>query len=543
MVSVERRAGRPWRVLWAKRASRKREQATVRGFERLPARIFDFTTGGRRDLYFAILHVFNDANERLETSLLLEQVRSRLFETGYTDPVEEAEVETALRHLESLFLVESSQSYTAVYATAAEFERKNVQYTLTVRGEAEFAGVRLVLERLRERGALQTAVLDAIADRLDGLHALQADEDPGLDSRVFTTLQELEGHLDSLRDNTKRFNNELQRLLRSEGADLDTFHEVKRATVGYLDAFVDNLEQRARTIADALTRVEGRGVERLLERALNGANLPPSATEAVRAEWSQARRAKWSGLRLWFAPTEDGQEGVRRLHEVARRAIGSLLESLERITESRRRASSTAEDLRTAARWFAAADSTEDTHRLWSALTGLSPARHAVSGHADGELIPAGTSWSRADPVPVSANLRSSGRSGRVARTARVRDVAATARIRKERALAQRAQVERARRLLATDGPVRLSAFAELDHEVFEELLALLGRALSEPADGDGDRRALTSDGRLEIVLSAQPDDREARLRTPRGILTGPDHMVSIHVLGGALAAEAKERP
>lgn len=114
----------------------------VYGFERLPTRVFDFTTGNRRDLYFATLHVFNDAGERLET---------------------------ALRHLESLGLVESSQSYTASYATAAEFERKNVQYTLTARGEAEFAGVRLVLERLKERGALKAAVLEAITDRLGAL--------------------------------------------------------------------------------------------------------------------------------------------------------------------------------------------------------------------------------------------------------------------------------------------------------------------------------------------------------------------------------------
>ena len=508
----------------------------MHGFERLPARIFDFTSGNRRDLYFAILHVFNDANERLETALPLEQVHTRLPETGYAEPTGEDEVEAALRHLESLGLVESSQSYTAAYATAAEFERKNVQYTLTARGEAEFAGVRLVLERLRERGALQTAVLDAIADRLDALYVLAADEDPGADSRVFTTLQELEGHLDSLRDNTKRFNNELQRLLRAEGNDLGTFHEVKRATVGYLDAFVDHLEERARTIADALARVEGRGVERLLERALSGANLPPSATERVRADWLESRRARWSGLRLWFEPTAEGQEGVRRLHEVARRAIGALLEALERITESRRRSSSTVEDLRTAARWFAGAGSEEELHRLWSALTGLSPARHAVSGHADDELVAPGTPWAQAEPVPVSPNLRSSGRSGRVARTARVRDVEETARRRRERALAQRAEVERARRLLATDGPVRLSAFGALDHDLFEHLLTLLGQALSEPAGGDGTRRALTSDGRLEIVLYPPPDGREARLRTPRGVLTGPDHVVSIHVPGTGAA-------
>lgn len=51
------------------------------------------------------------------------------------------------------------------------------------------------------------------------------------------------------------------------------------------------------------------------------------ATETVRADWSRTRRAKWSGLRLWFAPIEEGQAGVRRLHEVARGhrfAVGDL---------------------------------------------------------------------------------------------------------------------------------------------------------------------------------------------------------------------------
>lgn len=505
----------------------------MQDFERLPARIFDFTTGGRRDLYFAILHVFNDANERLETALLVEQVHARLPGTGFTEPADEAEVDTALRHLESLELLESSQSYTASYATAAEFERKNVQYTLTARGEAEFAGVRVVLERLKEKGALQTAVLDAIADRLDTLHALLGEDDPSSDSRVLTALQELEGHLDSLRDNTKRFNNELQRLLRSDGADLDTFHEVKRATVGYLDEFVDRLEERARTIADALARTESHGLERLLERALSGANLPPSATDRVRADWVASRRAKWSGLRLWFAPTEDGQEGVRRLHEVARRAIGALLETLERITESRRRASSAAEDLRTAARWCAGAVSEEEIAGVWSALTGLSPARHAVLGHEDPELVAPGTPWAEADPVPVSPNLRSSGRSGRVARTARVRDVSDIVQRRRERALVQQAEAEQALRQLVTEGPVRLSSFGQLEHELFEHLLSLLGQALAEPPLGDGTRRALTADGQLEIVLGPAPHGRTATIHTPRGQFHGPDHEVSIGVPGG----------
>ncbi|MBE2997704.1 TIGR02677 family protein [Nocardiopsis sp. HNM0947] len=503
------------------------------GFERLPPRVFDFTSGNRRDLYFAILHVFNDANERLETALLAEQVHARVPGTGFAEPVDEDTVGIALRHLESLDLLESSQSYTASYSTAAEFERKNVQYTLTAQGEAEFAGIKLVLDRLKEKGALQTAVLDAIGDRLHTLYSLLEPGAAGTDSRVFTALQELEGHLDSLRDNTKRFNNELQRLLRSEGADLDTFHEVKRATVGYLEEFVENLEVRAHTIADALARVEALGVEPMLERALAGANLPPSATDRVRADWLAGRRAKWEGLRLWFAPTAEGQEGVRRLHEVARRAIGALLETLERITASRRRSSSTAEDLRTAARWCAGAVSEEELPLVWSSLTGLSPARHAVLAHDDAELISPGTPWTDADPVPVSPNLRSSGRSGRVARTARVRDVGETVERRRERALAEQAEADQALRLLSTDGSVALSSFGTLEHTLFEHLLSLLGRALSEPPSSDGLRRALTSDGRLEIVLGPpSPDSGSATLRTPLGEFTGPDHTVSIGVPG-----------
>ncbi|MDQ0717552.1 hypothetical protein QFZ55_007004 [Streptomyces luteogriseus] len=55
------------------------------------------------------------------------------------------------------------------YRTAEEYERRNLQYSLTRRGEAALAGVRHALEVLASTGALQTAVLEAIADRLDEL--------------------------------------------------------------------------------------------------------------------------------------------------------------------------------------------------------------------------------------------------------------------------------------------------------------------------------------------------------------------------------------
>src|SRR5256885_9987575 len=51
----------------------------------------------------------------------------------------------------------------------------------------------------------QTAVLDAIAQHLDDLYRL-LDDDASSDRRIYATLAGLEGHLDALRTNTKRFN-------------------------------------------------------------------------------------------------------------------------------------------------------------------------------------------------------------------------------------------------------------------------------------------------------------------------------------------------
>lgn len=62
---------------------------------------------------------------------------------------------------------------------------------------------------LASTGALQTAVLEAIADRLDEL-CLLSGEPASADRRIFTTLRELEGHLVALLENTKAFNGELQ---------------------------------------------------------------------------------------------------------------------------------------------------------------------------------------------------------------------------------------------------------------------------------------------------------------------------------------------
>ncbi|MFJ6737461.1 TIGR02677 family protein [Streptomyces sp. NPDC091279] len=502
---------------------------------RVPPEMFRFTTGEKADLNGAVLEAFGVAGEHLETTLGIDAVRERLRAVGWIADLADEELHDALKRLVKWELLDVVHNHAENYRTAEEYERRNLHYSLTRKGEAALAGVRHALEVLASTGALQTAVLEAITDRLDELTVL-AGEPAAADRRIFSTLRELEGHLEALVENTKAFNGQLQRLLRTEGVDLEVFREVKAATVAYLQEFLVNLDRRGETVAAAVARVEERGVAVLRQRALRGAELPPMPGEDPAAGWLESRRARWSGLRAWFLPDDGARPRIEQLHDIARRAIVSLLQVLERINESRRRSSSAVQDFRELARWFAAAPEEDDLHRLWATAFGLGPARHAHLAHPDPELIPSAHSWSEAPAVEVSALLRTSGRTERFTRTGRVRDVTAVRAERAERARAQRAELARAWQALETEGPVRLSSFGALEPEVFDHLLDLLGRALAAPSDASGLRRATTADGRAEVVLSPPPDTRRAVLHTARGTLTGPDYVVHIVAAGAAAA-------
>lgn len=505
---------------------------------RVPTEMFRFATVERAELYTAVLHAFGEANERLETALGLDDVRTRLAGVGWLEPLPDDDLTETLGRLVTWQLLDVVQDNAGTYRTAAEYERRNLQYSLTRRGEAAFAGVQHALATLASTGALQTAVLDAIADRLGELAVLLGD-DTSADRRVFTALSELEGHLDALRNNTKQFNGELQRLLRVDGADADTFSDVKAATVAYLEEFLTDLDHRAHVIGDGVARVEGFGVAVLQHRALLGAELPTHLGTDPAPEWLEHRRTRWEGLQAWFRPTAGEVPRVEQLHTVARRAVVTLLQALDRITESRRRASSAVADFRELARWFAAAPTDADCHRLWATAFGAASARHAHLHHADPELVAPGTTWAEAPSVPVSALLRTSGATERVTRTGRVRDVAALKADRARRAATERAELDAAWAQLDTDGPVRLSSLRELDHAAFARLLDLVGRALASPPH-DGRRRAVTGDGRVEIVLRHPADGTQAVLVTPRGTFRGPDLVLEIRTTGVRESAVAR---
>jgi uncharacterized protein (TIGR02677 family) len=506
---------------------------------RVPPDMFRFTGAEHAGLYVSVLQAFGEANERLETALGIDDVRVRLRAVGWLDMVEDDDLAKALEQLRAWKLVDVIQNHSENYRTASEYERRNLQYSLTRRGEAAFAGVLHAMSVLVSTGALQTAVLDAISDRLGDL---ARELDGTSDRRVFTTLTELEGHLEALRTNTTQFNGELQRLLRVDGTDLATFQEVKASTVAYLQEFLTDLDQRAHTIATRIGVIEARGVAMLHQRALLGAELPTLSGTDPGPAWLEHRRARWEGLRAWFLPMDGTAPRVDQLHLVGRRAIITLLQVLDRIVESRRRASSAVVDFRELARWFTVVPAQDDLHRLWSTMFGLSSARHAHLAHPDPELVSASTSWQEAPGVPVSALLRSAGRTERFSRTGRVRDVAALRIARAERARIERAELDAAWSMLDTGGPVRLSGIARLDHAVFERLLDVLGRALSSALDRDGARRATTTDGQVEIVLRSPRDGSTARITTPRGAFTGPDYEIDVSANGQRPARRAGGR-
>jgi Protein of unknown function (DUF2397) len=95
---------------------------------RVPPEMFRFTQGDRADLYVSMLHAFGEANERLETSLGLDDVRARLRSVGWLDVLADDDLTGALGQLRQWNLIDVIQNHAEDYQTASEYERRNLQY-------------------------------------------------------------------------------------------------------------------------------------------------------------------------------------------------------------------------------------------------------------------------------------------------------------------------------------------------------------------------------------------------------------------------------
>ncbi|MBW3614173.1 MAG: TIGR02677 family protein [Actinobacteria bacterium] len=504
----------------------------------LPPELFAFTSGNLRELHTAVLSVFQDAAV-LQPALRFDHVRSALESAGWDEPVTDDQLRFSLDQLVGWHLLDVMQDHAAHYATPEEFERRNLQWSLTPQGEAAIGGVQWALAELGRAVSLQPAVLDAIADGLGDLHRLISDDARAIDAgRVATTLAAVEGHLESMIASLRQFNRHLQRLVRDDAADDEVFLEVKRQTVAYLQEYITGVDRPTRRVAAAIARLrDGAGIAVLHDTALRGANLAPLGQEDPAPGWLAERARRWDALVVWFAPADGSDPRISTLLDVARQAILQLLRVLERRWEARRRSASVADDFRRLAGWFRHAASEDEAHVLFNVAFGAWPARHAHLLHPDAEAVPSTASWLGAAPVEVAPSLRAS---GTIQNRGRVRPVADPRAVRARR---QRAQAEELlrdrelRRALATSGRVPLSSFAHLDAASFRELLGLIGEALSAPVGGDGRRRALSADGQIEIVLIPPRSARTfAVIVTDAGRLTSPDFGVSIVFTSGECA-------
>jgi uncharacterized protein (TIGR02677 family) len=492
------------------------------------ADLFRFTTTELRDLHVALMAAFEEVAV-LVPALNLDQVRSALVGIGWGEPLDDTGLVRALESLVGWGLLEVTQDHAANYATPEEFERKNLQWSLTDRGDAAISGLLHALAALRRAVGLQPAVLDAVGDGLAELAQLLSDAPGGdSDAQIHIRLAEVEGHLTALVASVRQFNGHLQRLVREDGTDDQVFVEVKRRTVAYLEEYVDGVERPQRRVAAAIDRLRERGVARLFDRALAGANLAPAAGGDPAPDWLAERERRWRALEAWFSPRDAEPPRIAGLLQVARTAIIELLRVLERRWDSRRRSASIAHDFRRLAELFDRAPGEAEAHRLFAAAFGLWPARHAHLAPLDGEASAASVSWAAAEPVEVAPALRTT---GNLANRGRVRPVADPARWRAQR---QREQAEAlaahdaVRAALVTGGEVRLSAFGHLPAETFAQLLTLLAAALDAPVDAGGARRALSADGQVEVVLRDPGDGRVAALAASEGTLRGPDLLVSV---------------
>ena len=506
------------------------------------AELFRFATTDLRELHIAVMTAFERAST-LDPALNVDAVRTALASVGWDEPVEDDALQRALAALVGWRLLEVTQDHSASYASPEEFERKNLQWSLTRRGEAAIGGLLGALESLRHAVGLQPAVLDAIGDGLHELATLLADprSDTG-DARSHVVLAQIEGLLNGLVGSVRQFNGHLQRLLRDDAVDDLVFSDVKRRTVSYLQEYVTGVDRPRRRLQQGVERVDALGAAELFDRALAGANLAPVSAEDPGPAWIAERDRRWRSLRAWFAPADAGPARIDGLLGVARTAIVELLRVLERRWDRRRRSASVTHDFRRLAGWFADLPGDVEAHQLFAAAFGLWPARHAhLVGPEESATLP-GQSWLEAPGVEVAPALRATGSLTNRGRTAPVRDPRLTRAARQQEQAAALAAHRSVRAALRTDGRVRLSSFGLLDPASFGELLELLGTGLCAPLDASGARRALSVDGQVEVVLSDAGDGARCVLVTRDGVLRGPDLWVSLSLLGASTARPEPEQ-
>ncbi len=497
------------------------------------ADLFRHVTADKAALYRTIMEVFAAAKRQYRLQLRPDEVLAEADWRGQVPPAQE-EITAALAQLAAWGNLESQPDMTRV-STLNDYYRARFLYRLSRGGEAVEAGLMVFAQSLRHRAELQTVALEDIDSRLQALRRLidEAEEaDAGVDAaKAHEILRDLVRVFEDLTGNAQAFMAGVARSLELQQADATAIVAYKRRLIEYLERFMGDLIRRADAIANILQGLSLSIDDILRQVAEREARdtAPGDASEQAdetRRRWD-VWRERWKGLRGWFLSTGNEPPQAELLRARARAAIPQLLSAIAAVNERRSGRSDRSADFRVLARWFAACASDDDAHRLARAAFALQPARH-FSLEASDDEIPASTSWLEAPPLTINPRLREYGEAAPRGPLAPMRDRSRERGLMAQQLAEESRQVEAARRRLATGRPIRLSELDELDTHAFGLFLGLLGEALAEQADPGQTVERQTGDGLLHIRLEPLAAGSHARIRTPAGVFSGRDHVLTI---------------
>ncbi|MFC3896492.1 TIGR02677 family protein [Lentzea rhizosphaerae] len=497
---------------------------------------FAHLTAPNVDLYRAVMGEFVRAKRRFVVHLRPEDLELEADLAAVTD---------ALGRLKDWGNLRADPDTSRV-TTVEDFHRARFLYQLTPAGEAAEQALQTFDEALGRRGALQAVALTDIVTQLRALLELARHEAPD-PAKVHLLLHGLVGRFSDLADNAQAFMGSLQRSIDLHDVDVDAFRAYKDQLIDYLERFIKDLVTTGAEIAGLVTEIDDTDAERLLRTAAarEAEDAAPGADESEEAQFERGLalwRERWLGLRQWFVSGPQHPSQAKLLRARARAAIPALLQVVSALNERRAGRSDRSADFRTLARWFAQAPDEATMHRLWRTAFGLSSARHLTVdsdtlAEREEQPVAPSTPWYDAPPLLISPQLRKTGSYERRGKPNRIVDRSDQRRILAERAARQAEETELARKRLVTHRPTRLSEVGTLDPAEFSLFLSLLGDALAARGPRQRHVSTATSDGTLEIRLTAL-DKGVAEIHTPAGTFRGPDHVIEIVDL---TAAEPEE--
>ncbi|MDR2032673.1 MAG: TIGR02677 family protein [Azoarcus sp.] len=492
--------------------------------------LFRHITADKTAFYRAIMETFAAAKRQYRLQLRPDEVLAEA-DWGSRPPAQE-EVAAALAQLVAWGNLESQPDMARV-STLSDYYRARFLYRLSRGGEAVEASLDVFEQSLRRRAELQTVALEDIDSRLQALQRLLGEAASDLDAaKAHQILRDLVRVFADLTENAQAFMAGVARTLELRQADATAIVAYKHRLIDYLERFMGDLIRRSDAIArmlDGLSLSIDDVLRQVAEREARDA-APGDADERadeILRRWD-IWRERWKGLRGWFLATGNEPPQADLLRARARSAIPLLLNAIATVNERRSGRSDRSADFRVLAQWFAACDDDHDAHCLARAAFALQPARHFSLGSLDEEDVPASVSWLEAPPLAINPRLREYGEAAPRGRLANVRDRSHERALVAQQLTEESRQVEAARRRLATGQPTRLSALGELDRHAFGLFLGLLGEALAEQANPEQVVERQTGDGLLYLRLEPLAADSRAEIRTPDGVFSGRDHLLTI---------------